>query len=111
MKSNKQLEFTPMYGHEGYAYGDDRSCETADAGGTLTLTATIGKKGTTYRVYAYLWHSEQDASREGYRGQCCGRGQVPDEAMDTFRRNAIAIGWESRPIDEVLVEMREVLAS
>jgi hypothetical protein len=108
MKTNSSLGFAPLY-DDNYP-GGDGEYTWIDAGDSLTLDAFIGKREGTYRVYAYLWHSDHDASREGKRGECCGRGDTPDQAMAAFRHNALAIGWDARPVDEALLEMAEEIA-
>lgn len=110
MKSNKQLGFAPLYGDQRYGYGSERSYENSDGGGSLSMHATIGRKGGTYRVYGYLWHNEQDASREGKHAECCARGATPEEALERWCREAMRLGWLSAGIAEIRMEIADRLA-
>jgi hypothetical protein len=108
MKTNQELGYEPVYGQVQYALGDDRSWENAyDYPGTLSLHVTIGHRGREYRVYGYLWHNEQDASREYRAASCCGRATEIDAAISSFLRNAADLGWDKRSVDKTLIEMRE----
>jgi hypothetical protein len=77
MKSNQDLGFGAVHAiSEGIG----------DAGGTLTAHLMVGRKGNVYRAYLYLWHHEQDASREGVRDALCARSASVAEVLTELRR-------------------------
>ena len=95
MKDNDVLGFTPMV--EGEL--------VADAGGSLTVNATIGVRATSYRVYAYLFHHEQDASREGKRDEAAARGSTYEDALSRWRLAALRRGWSAPGVEAVYSDM------
>ena len=110
MKSNRELGYEPLYGEARKQLGAEKSWENDYTYvSTLSLHVTIGRRGAEYRVYGYTYHNEQDASREGIRGECCGRAKTPEEAMSQFRKNAASLGWHMQGVDKVLLDMRESL--
>lgn len=110
MKSNEAIGFESLYGTEGcYSGGNKGSVVVVEYYRPYTLTVTMGKKASKYRVFAYLYEWNQDASREGIRDRTCGRGDTPQEAIDQWRDNAIRTGWTERFVDRAAIELREDL--
>jgi len=108
MKDNRELGYVPPEMIEWSAVCNRLSC--LNGGGTLTMHADIGQKGKVYRVYGYLWHNDQDASREGIRGECCARGSTADEAIHCWAANASDLGWFPQGIAQIKMEMLDALA-
>jgi hypothetical protein len=119
MKNNEQLGYNVLYGEPGVGYGSDRSQENAGVPGHdgLTMHAEIGIKESKstppnrmYRVYAYTYHHEQDASREHVVEQLCGTGSSIEFAIEQFRNNAQLVGWPTAPVQRLIIELQESLA-
>jgi hypothetical protein len=98
------------------ALGYDRIHEISEgvgdvAGTSLTANLQVGKRGDTYRAYCYLWHHEQDASREGIRDSLMARGNTPQEAMSELLRRATDQWTESqaRGVRRAIIEVQESL--
>lgn len=112
MKSNATLGFTPIFGDgdASHGYGDGRTWANADGGGSLTIHATIGLRGQQYRAYAYTYHNEQDASREGIVQTCAARGESPQAAMDSLLRKATELEWSRTGLAKIAAEISDELA-
>ena len=106
MKDNQDLQFAPLYGTDGRT----DSMASGDGGGSLTMTATIGCRDQAYRVYGSLYHHDQDASREGNRGECVARGNSATEALTRWCDAAAKLGWRDEGIEEIRQEMSEEIA-
>jgi len=109
MKNNKDLGFAPVFG-TGDGYGSNRSYANEKGGGSLSMHTTIGEKAGKYRVYAYLWHNEQDASREGKRAELAVRGESIGAVISAFRARAIAAGWLRTGVEATVNDLTEMCA-
>ena len=81
-----------------------------DGGGPLTMYAELGQRGKVYRIYGYLYQYDQDASREGIRGECCARGESAIEAIYMWAGNASDLGWFPQGIARIKMEMLDAVA-
>ena len=61
---------------------------SGDAGGSLTAHLQVGIGNGVYRAYAYLYHHEQDMSREGKTDSLCARATSATEAIAEVLRRA-----------------------
>ena len=100
MKSNKKL---------GFANVHEISEGTGDCGGSLTAQVQVGRKNDVYRAYVYLYHHEQDASREGVKDELCARGASVAEAITELRRR-VNDQWsteDARGVRRAIMEVQE----
>lgn len=102
MKSNKTLGFTEVGSGSG------------DAGGSETADLTVGRRGdVVYRAYCTIYHSEQDASREGVVDDLSARGDTADEAIGTLAERA-ADQWSderARGVRRAIIEAADEIAA
>lgn len=102
MKSNRELGFVKIH---------EISEGSGDVGGSLSANVSIGKRGEVYRAYCYIWHHEQDASREGVKGDLCARGESAEEVLAALRRVAndqFPNAW-ARGVRHAIMEVQESL--
>ena len=106
MKSNRDLGFVPLFGEEG----QNSSEVNADGGGSLSIDVTVGQRGKVYRAYAYQWHHEQDASREGIRDEVSCRADDPMEAARRWRVAALRRGWHAPGVEAAYSDLIDEIA-
>lgn len=101
MKSNQELGFTEI----GSGEGDAGSSETADL--------TVGsREGAGYRAYCTIYHSEQDASRNGVVDELSARSDTPGVAMGILAERA-ADQWSekrARGVRRAIIEAEDEIA-
>jgi hypothetical protein len=91
MKTNENLGFSNFL--------DSREISADGGRDDLTINLTLGKRGQQWRAYAYQWHHEQAASREGKRDECSARGTSPSEALRAWRLAALRRGWSAPGVE------------
>lgn len=80
-------------------------------GGSTTVHLQVGIGNGVYRAYAYLYHNEQAASREGITDSLCARGDTAASAVNLILGRA-ADQWEpdeTRGLRRAVMEVQESL--
>lgn len=102
MKDNRSLGFETIHRiSEG----------TGSVARLVSANVIVGRRGDTYRAYAYIWQHDQDASREGVIDSLCARADSAEEAMEEIVRRAVS-HWSSARVaatKQAVLEVQESL--
>lgn len=97
MKSNNAKGFEAI--HKGTFVGDCSSHESCNI--------IVGKKNKKYRAEAYIWHHEQDASKEGVKDIIAAQAESPREVVEKL--SEIESNWCEDRIQGLKRAMAEAL--
>ncbi len=120
MKNNQELGFDTVaerYSSTRGEYVPVAETSAAVSGFTVrdtrrgnSVNLQVGRRKDTYRAYAYIWHHEQDISREGVLREICGRDSSAEQAINSMLSAARNADWPMGPLNQAAAEMRDLLA-